>query len=178
MKQALVLVENIKISEIHFCSNFILETLLETFCLERWNIYLRGIIFVVTLIERLIDWWIEWLIIGLIGRLIDWFIIYWLIGLLDCWVYGLMEWWIVGLMDWWIDGFMDWWIDGLMDWLIKVVPTASLQAIEMTTATYHNINPNRVGLIDETNHEDHFLGKPWYYFVNSKKKAGQKITDI
>jgi len=39
----------------------------------------------------------------------------------------------------------------------KVVPTASLQAIEMTTATYHNINPNRVGLIDETNHEDHFL---------------------
>ena len=118
MKQALVLVENIKISEIHFCSNFILETLLETFCLERWNIYLRGIIFVVTLIERLIDWWIEWLIIGLIGRLIDWLIIYWLIGLLDCWVYGLMDWWIVGLMDWWIDGLMDLWIDGLMDWWI------------------------------------------------------------
>jgi len=34
-----------------------------------------------------------------------------------------------------------------------------LQAIEMTTATYDKINPNRIGLIDETTDDiDHFLG--------------------
>jgi hypothetical protein len=39
------------------------------------------------------------------------------------------------------------------------VPTKSLQAIEMTSATYERINPNRVGLIDETlDDADHFLG--------------------
>jgi hypothetical protein len=42
---------------------------------------------------------------------------------------------------------------------VQVVPTQSLQAIEMTSATYERINPNRIGLIDETQDEtDHFLG--------------------
>lgn len=41
----------------------------------------------------------------------------------------------------------------------EIVPTQSLQAIEMTTATYDKINPNRIGLIDETTDDiDHFLG--------------------
>jgi hypothetical protein len=40
----------------------------------------------------------------------------------------------------------------------SVVPTKSLQAIEMTSATYERINPNRIGLIDETQEDtDHFL---------------------
>ena len=44
----------------------------------------------------------------------------------------------------------------------QVVPTKSLQAIEMTSASYDRINPNRIGLIDETQDDaDHFLGKTW-----------------
>ena len=43
---------------------------------------------------------------------------------------------------------------------VQVVPTKSLQAIEMTSASYDRINPNRVGLIDESTEDiDHFLGK-------------------
>ena len=75
------------------------------------------------MLDCLIDWWLNWLVVelihvGLVDWLIDWLMDWWIDGLMDWWIDGLMDWWIDGLMDWLIDWLIDWWIGWLMDWLV------------------------------------------------------------